>query len=53
MTHPGFTDKFGGSYQDTYQNAKSYALYFDGTWEFIDHFFLLGGVRADLGHEER
>lgn len=45
VTHPGFTEKFGGSYQDTFQDAKSYALYFDGTWEFVDNLFLLGGVR--------
>lgn len=32
VTHPGFTERFGGSYQDTFQNAKSYAVYFDGTW---------------------
>ncbi len=45
VAHPGFTEKFGGSYQDTFQDAKSYALYFDGTWEVLDNLFLLGGVR--------
>ncbi|WP_164847524.1 TonB-dependent receptor [Sphingobium algorifonticola] len=45
VTQPGFTERFGGSYQDTFQDAKSYALYLDATWEVIDNIFLLGGLR--------
>lgn len=45
VTQPGFTERFGGSFQDTFQNAKSYAVYMDATWEIVDDVFLLGGVR--------
>lgn len=45
VSHPGFTERFGGSYQDTFLNAKSYALYFDASWEIIDNVSLLGGLR--------
>lgn len=45
VSHPGFTERFGGSYQDTFLNAKSYALYVDASWEILDDFSLLGGLR--------
>jgi iron complex outermembrane recepter protein len=45
VSHPGFTERFGGSYQDTFLNAKSYALYFDASWEIVDNVSLLGGLR--------
>lgn len=45
VSHPGFTERFGGSYQDTFLNAKSYALYIDASWEVIDSVSLLGGLR--------
>lgn len=45
VTHPGFTERFGGSYQDTFQDAKSYAIYVDATWEIVDRLSLLGGLR--------
>lgn len=45
VAHPGFAERFGGSYQDTDQSTKSYALYFDGTWEVADDVFLLAGLR--------
>jgi iron complex outermembrane recepter protein len=45
VSHPGFTERFGGSYQDTFQDTKSYALYADVNWEVVDDVFLLGGLR--------
>ncbi|MBY0509166.1 MAG: TonB-dependent receptor [Rhodospirillaceae bacterium] len=43
--HPGYTERFGGSYQDTFLNAKSYATYLDASWEVIENISLLAGVR--------
>lgn len=45
VSHPGFTERFGGSYQDTFLNAKSYALYLDASWEVLKDVSLLGGIR--------
>jgi iron complex outermembrane recepter protein len=45
VAHPGFTERFGGSYQDTFQDTKSYALYADVNWEIVEDVFLLGGLR--------
>lgn len=45
VSHPGFTERFGGSYQDTFLNAKSYALYLDASWEIVENLSLLGGIR--------
>ncbi|WP_219893452.1 TonB-dependent receptor [Aquisediminimonas profunda] len=45
VSHPGYTERFGGSYQDTFLNAKSYALYLDTSWEIFKDVSLLGGIR--------
>jgi iron complex outermembrane recepter protein len=45
VAHPGFTERFGGSYQDTFLNAKSYAMYLDTSWEVVDTVSLLAGLR--------
>ena len=45
VAHSGYTQKFGGSYQDTNLHSKSYAAYFDASWEFIKNVSLIGGAR--------
>jgi iron complex outermembrane receptor protein len=45
VIRPGQTQSFGGTWNETDQNAKSYALYIDGSWEFIDGVSLLFGGR--------
>ena len=45
VSHPGYTERFGGSYQDTYLDSKSYAAYFDASWEVVKNLSLLAGGR--------
>ncbi|MGL6044001.1 MAG: TonB-dependent receptor domain-containing protein, partial [Sandaracinobacteroides sp.] len=45
VSQPGFTERFGGSFQDTHLDSKSYAIYLDAAWEFVENVSLIGGVR--------
>ena len=45
VAHPGYTERFGGSYQDTKLDSKSYAIYFDASWEIVTNLSLIGGAR--------
>jgi iron complex outermembrane receptor protein len=45
VAHPGYTERFGGSYQDTNLDSKSYAVYFDASWELVKNLSLIGGAR--------
>jgi iron complex outermembrane recepter protein len=42
---PGQNRSFGGTWNDTDQNTKSYALYFDGSFEVIPDLSIIFGAR--------
>jgi len=45
VSHPGFTERFGGSFQDTHLDSRSYAIYLDASWEFVEDVSLNVGAR--------
>lgn len=45
VIRPGAPRRYGGTWNETDQNAKSFAVYIDGSWEFIDGVSVLFGGR--------